>query len=103
MTRVRDRRGFLSASARLLGAGVLTTVAGLRPGAAQSATGILAVVPLRDGLVQIRGPSSNVLLLAERTGALLVDSGTAETSAELRHTLDERLGGARVGTLINTH
>jgi glyoxylase-like metal-dependent hydrolase (beta-lactamase superfamily II) len=44
-----------------------------------------------------------VLLLAERTGALLVDSGTAETSAELRHTLDERLGGARVGTLINTH
>ena len=104
MTRVRDRRGFLSASARLLGAGVLTSVAGLRRSAAQSAAGMLTVVPLRDdGLVQIRGPSSNVLLLAERTGALLVDSGTAETSTELRHTLDERLGGARVGTLINTH
>jgi len=93
----------LRASARLLSAGVLTSIAGLRRGAAQSAPAALAIVPLRDGLVQIRGPASNMLLLAGRDGALLVDSGAAETSAELRHTLDERLGGTRVGTLINTH
>jgi len=103
MPRVRDRRGFLSASARLLGAGVLASLVGPRRGATQGAAGVLTVVPLRDGLVQIRGPASNALLLAERNGALLVDSGTAETSAELRHTLNEQLAGARVGTLINTH
>jgi cyclase len=103
MPRVRDRRGFLSASARLLGAGVLASIVGPRRGATQNAAGVLVVVTLRDGLVQIRGPSSNALLLAERDGALLVDSGTAETSAELQHALDERLAGARVGTLINTH
>jgi cyclase len=103
MPRIQDRRDFLTASARLLGAAAIACFARPGCGVAQSSAGFLERVPLREGLVQIRGATSNAVLLAGRNGALLVDCGTPETSAELGRVVAEHLGGARVATLINTH
>ena len=79
MPRVRDRRYFLKTSARLLGAAAIAGFARPRSGVAQESARSLEVLPLREGLVQLRGANGNAVLLTERDGGLLVDSGAPET------------------------
>ena len=100
-----DRRGFLRlalgaacASAACVGLGGLT-----RSVFAQSGSGPIAALALRDGLTQITGAGGNVLLLQGTDGAVLVDSGSPENAAGLIGRVTATLGDAPVDVLFNTH
>lgn len=95
------RRQFLTTA---LGAAAASFVGGglLRNAAAQSAAS-LTDAPLRDGLSLITGADSNVVVLRAAAGAALVDSGPPEHAASLQKLLQDKLGGAPVELLFNTH
>ena len=102
---LRDRREFLR-----LGLGVAAAVASARVAglartarAQQFATKSLNVRQLREGLYQLEGAASNMLMFDHRAARLMVDSGTADNGAELSLIISQRLGGAPVGVLLNTH
>ncbi|HEV7716315.1 MAG TPA: MBL fold metallo-hydrolase, partial [Steroidobacteraceae bacterium] len=68
----------------------------------------LAASPLADNLVLITGAGANVVAArsaasAPADGALLVDGGLEDRSAELLKLVAKQTGAHRVGTLINTH
>ena len=66
------------------------------------AAGNLVATPVADGLTLLAGAGGNVLVLATEAGKVLVDSGAAAFSGDLRATLDELPGGA-VTAVFNTH
>jgi cyclase len=70
---------------------------------AQSGTPAIAVTKLTDTFSLITGAGSNVLLLNTPDGALLVDGGVAERSADLLKVVAEQTGGRPVQVLFNTH
>src|SRR5690606_27192166 len=101
--RMRDSRKF--GRRRFLGAGLerLAALASVPmlgvfsgPAGAQAAPAARA---LSDKLVLIGGVPGNVLALSAEGGIVLVDSGAASFTREL----EERLDGAAVHTVINTH
>jgi glyoxylase-like metal-dependent hydrolase (beta-lactamase superfamily II) len=105
MSQLRDRREFLRLG---LGAAAAVASAGAagfaRTAAAQQfATKSLNVRQLRDSLYQLEGAASNMLLFDHRAARLMVDSGAADNGAELALIISQRLGGAPVGVLLNTH
>ncbi len=55
------------------------------------------------GLALFAGAGCNVVALAGKDGALLVDGGQAVNSALLLQALHGRLGTRRIHTLVNTH
>ena len=61
------------------------------------------VAELRGGLLQIAGVGGNVLLFRGTDGVAMVDSGAPEHADTLAALVDERLGGASVDYLLNTH
>jgi cyclase len=63
----------------------------------------IAAVKLTDGIVQITGAGSNVLMVTGPGGVMLVDGGSADRSAELLKFVAEQSGGRPVQTLFNTH
>lgn len=67
---------------------------------AQSA---ISVTKLDADFSLISGVGNNVLLLNTPDGALLVDSGTAEKSADLLKVIEAQTGGKPVQVLFNTH
>ncbi len=92
-----SRRQFLCAAG---GASAALAVLGRAPLArAQTA---LEVTPLRDGLALIRGAGGNVVLATAGT-PLAVDSGSAARAQDLEAVIAERLGGAPLEVLLNTH
>jgi len=101
-----DRRSFLQTSlsglAGLVSVPLLGNLEGCealasRPSAAHAAP--LPSEKLTERIAVIRGAPGNVLALSSSDGILLVDSGSAGSAAGVRASL----GGAKVGTLINTH
>ena len=70
---------------------------------AQSVSAPLSVTRLTDTFSLITGAGTNVLLLNGPDGALLVDGGAAERSAELLRLVSEHTGGKPVQVLFNTH
>jgi cyclase len=70
---------------------------------AQSVSAPLSVTRLTDTFSLITGAGTNVLLLNGPDGALLVDGGAPERSAELLKLVSEQTGGKPVQVLFNTH
>ena len=68
----------------------------------QSAASPISVTKLTDSFSLITGAGSNVLLLNGPDGALLVNGGTAERSADLLKVVSEQTGGKPVQVLFDT-
>lgn len=102
-TRRRNRRDFLRLACGALG--LPASAAMLAPFGRAAAQGPapLAMAVLRDGLIQIRCDRANMLLLRAEGGAVLVDSGPAETAAALSRLVEEHVDGAPLAALFNTH
>jgi cyclase len=87
--------------------GTLSGLAGLALGraaiAAPAATEPVATTAVTDRISVISGAGGNVVVLADRSGALLVDGGSKAGSGALRAALAKLPGGARVQTLVDTH
>ena len=64
--------------------------------------GEITTVPIRDNLYLIRGSGSNATVLIGEQGALVVDTGVEEMTAELGAAID-RLTDKGVAYVINTH
>jgi glyoxylase-like metal-dependent hydrolase (beta-lactamase superfamily II) len=69
----------------------------------QGAAAPISVTRIADNFSLITGAGNNVLLFNGPDGALLVDGGTAERSADLLKIVSEQTGGKPVRTLFNTH
>lgn len=83
---------------------VLSGAVGLAAAAAlPRAYAELATAPIVDGFTLLTGGGGNVLVVATRDGAVLVDSGSADGAQMLLPALRELTGGAKVHTLFNTH
>jgi cyclase len=91
-----SRRAFV----RVL-AGVGASLPFWTPAAADQASTI-AVTRLSDTLSLVSGAGANVVVLNQREGALMVNGGTAERSADLLKVVREQTSGRRVLTLFNT-
>ena len=63
----------------------------------------ITTTKLADNYIHIAGAGSNVLLVTGSDGALLVDSGSPEHSADFLKVVSEQSGGRKVQTLFNTH
>ena len=68
----------------------------------QSGSSPISVTKITDTFSLIRGAGSNVLLLNGPDGALMVNSGTAERSAELLKVVADQTGAKPVRFLFNT-
>jgi glyoxylase-like metal-dependent hydrolase (beta-lactamase superfamily II) len=66
------------------------------------AAGGLSATPVAPDLTLLEGAGGNVLVLATEVGKVLVDSGAAAFTQDLRATLEELAGGAVVA-VFNTH
>src|SRR5580658_1559661 len=93
-----DRRHFICQGLPAATLGLST----LRWASAAEATP-LAVVPLTGGLSVATGGGGNVTVFESTEGALLVDGGSPERSAEVLKLVKARTGAARNHTLYNTH
>ncbi len=63
----------------------------------------LTVTRLTDRIAVISGAGGNVVVLSGPDGVLLVDSGSAERSADLLEAVARLPGGHRIDTVFNTH
>jgi glyoxylase-like metal-dependent hydrolase (beta-lactamase superfamily II) len=63
----------------------------------------ITATKLADNYIHISGAGSNVLLVTGPDGALLVDGGSPEHSADLLKVASEQAGGRKVQALFNTH
>ena len=72
-------------------------------GFAQTAAAVISVTKVTDTLSLITGAGSNVVLFNSPEGALLVDGGTADRSAELLKVVADQTSGKPVRVLFNTH
>jgi glyoxylase-like metal-dependent hydrolase (beta-lactamase superfamily II) len=70
--------------------------------AAQQRHPSITAAKLADNLVHISGAGDNVIVLTSPDGALMVNGGLPERSAELMTVVAEQTAGARVTTLVNT-
>ncbi|HZF28782.1 MAG TPA: MBL fold metallo-hydrolase [Gammaproteobacteria bacterium] len=101
--RPRNRRDFLRLALGAAGLSASSAVLGPFRRAAAQRPAPLRTTRLRDGLIQIRAERANMLLLRTASGAVLVDSGPAETSAALAQLVEEQSAGAPLAALFNTH
>jgi cyclase len=63
----------------------------------------ITATKLADNYIHIAGAGSNVLLVTGPDGALLVDGGSPEHSADFLKVVAEQSAGRKVQTLFNTH
>src|SRR4030095_3620727 len=68
----------------------------------QSGSSPISVTKITDDFSLIRGAGSNVLLVNGPDGALMVNGGAADRSAELLKVVAEQTGGKPVRVLFNT-
>lgn len=93
------RRRFLGAALESLAGVASVSLLGLASGPARAQQPAPVSRALTPRLTLIGGVPGNVLALSADDGLLLVDSG----GAALTRALQERLGGAPVRTVVNTH
>jgi cyclase len=67
-----------------------------------SSAGLTATTLAKD-LLLIQGAGGNVVVATAPDGALMVDGGSRERSAELLKLIDSHTGGRPIKTLFNTH
>jgi cyclase len=97
------RRQFLKAG---LSAGVGAFVGASlmsSPAWAKAKSEELAIKPLADGVALVTGAGSNVVLVTGPEGAVMIDGGVADRSADLLKAVTKHANGARPATLFNTH
>jgi cyclase len=70
---------------------------------AQAASASFAASKLTDNILQISGAGSNVVVVMEPAGLLMIDGGSAEHSSELLKFIADQCGGRKIQTLFNTH
>jgi glyoxylase-like metal-dependent hydrolase (beta-lactamase superfamily II) len=63
----------------------------------------LTSVPITDNLTLISGAGSNVVVLSNTDGILMIDGGAAERSADLLKFVSKMSDGRHVQALFNTH
>lgn len=86
--------------------GLLTGAAGVslaRSAFAQGASSGVTATKLSEGFSLITGAGTNVVSVTGPDGALMVDSGAPERSAELLKAIASQAGGKPVKTLFTTH
>lgn len=98
---MRNRRDFCRTM--LIGAAGVSLVSKAPRTLAQDNTPLISVTKVADNFSLITGAGNNVLLFNGPEGALLVDGGTAERSADLAKVVSEQTGGKPVRVLFNTH
>ena len=98
MTR-SNRRDFCRT---ILGGAAGLSLASRSPGVFAQSASPLSVTRLTDTFLLITGAGNNVVLLTGPDGALMVDGGTAERSADLLKVVSEQTGGKPVRVLFNT-
>jgi cyclase len=79
------------------------SAAGLALSRSSSAQAPIMATKLADNYIHITGAGSNVLLVNEPEGVLLVDGGSQEHSAELLKVVAEHSDGRKIQALFNTH
>ena len=84
------------------GAAGLALVSSSNQGFAQNGSSPISVTRITDTLSLIRGAGSNVVLLNGPDGALMVNGGSPDRSAELLKVVAEQAGGKPVRVLFNT-
>ena len=99
----RSRRDFLGRSAVLAVAGLHAVAAARVHGQAGPHGSALALEPLGDGALFIRGPDSNVLVLDSDEGLVMVDGGHAGWFAALQAAVAGHFPDRPWRALINTH
>ncbi len=103
MTTGSSRRDFLKVIAAGGAAGLSACALVPRRALAHSAAEPLSAKVLSDNVVQITGLGTNAVLVTGPEGALMVDCGPAERSAELLRFVSKYPGAGRVSVLYNTH
>ena len=69
---------------------------------AQGSASAISATKVTDNYTLLTGAGSNVLLLTQPEGSLLIDGGAAERSADLLKTVADLSGGKPVQALFNT-
>ncbi len=98
MTR-SNRRDFCRA---LVGGAAGLSLAHRVPGAFAQGSPAISATKLNDNYTLLTGAGSNVLLLTQPEGSLLVDGGIAERTPELLKAVADLSGGKPVQALFNT-
>jgi cyclase len=98
-----SRRDFLKVIAAGTAAGWSACALVPRRALAHSAGEPLSAQVLSDNVVRITGLGTNAVLVTGPDGALMVDCGPAERSAELLRFVSKYPGAGRVTVLYNTH
>ena len=98
-----SRRDFLKVVAAGTTAGLTACALAPRRALGGSASSPLSAQVLADNVVQITGLGTNAVLVTGSDGALLVDCGPAERSAELLRFVSRYPGAGKVSVLYNTH
>lgn len=105
MSSIEERRGFLRSALRCAGASVLGSALQALPrvAIAQQGNGTIAETQLREDVFLYSGAGGNAVLLADPSGGVLVDSGSAERAGALLERVSARLDGRSADVLFNTH
>jgi len=98
MTR-SNRRDFCRT---LVGGAAGLSLAYRAPKAFAQGTSAISATKITDNYTLITGAGSNVLMLTQPEGVLLIDGGTAERSADLLKAVADASGGKPVQALFNT-
>ena len=98
-----SRREFLHGLAAGTAAGLSACALAPRAFGHAAAAEPLAAKVLADNVVQITGLGTNAVMVIGPDGALMVDCGPAERSAELLRFVSKYPGAERVSVLYNTH
>ena len=98
-----SRRDFLKVVAAGTTAGLTACALAPRRALGGAAAQPLGAQVLTDNVVQITGLGTNAVLVTGSDGALLVDCGPAERSAELLRFVSKYPGAGKVSVLYNTH
>jgi len=86
----------------LVGGAAGLSLAYRAPKASAQGASTISATKLTDNYTLLTGAGSNVLLLTQPEGVLLVDGGRAERSADLLKTVADLSGGKPVQALLNT-
>jgi cyclase len=92
-----SRRRFLAVSAAVLGGALVPAYASARQRAPQ-----ITITDL-GGATLIQGAGCNVVAIAGKDGALMIDGGLAANAEALLAAVRKATGASRIHTLINTH
>jgi len=99
----KGRREFLKIAAAGAAGASLASLFGAPRAFARARAEAIAINPITDSVALVTGAGSNVVVVKGPEGAVMIDGGLAERSGDLLKAVTRHTGGARPGTLFNTH